>query len=77
MNKLLNQGCLKNCIKMTIAEKIIKDFVLNVKTIDEHKLEMEEVRINMPFGYIAGKFWGPKVSNFQMNCEKIDHYLFF
>lgn len=47
---------------MTIAENLIKDLVFNVKTLDEKELEMEEVKIKMPFGHIAGKFWGPKVS---------------
>lgn len=54
---------------MTIAEKKLKDLVLNVKTIDEQELQMEEVRIKVPFGHVAGKFWGPKVGYFQLNCK--------
>ena len=57
---------------MTKTEQFFGDLDINAPTADEEELEMEEVKIRMPFGVISGKFWGPKVTNFFIFDQKIN-----
>ena len=72
----MNQKIMKNFIKVepaannnsefkvnraTNTQQFFGDLGINALTADEEELEMEEVKIRMPFGVISGKFWGPKV----------------
>ena len=47
---------------MMKAGNILSDLNLDVLTEDEKDLEMEEVKIKVPQGIIAAKFWGPRVN---------------
>ena len=50
--------------RMTNTQQFFGDLDINAPTADEVEFEVEEVRIKMPFGHVAGRFWGPKVTNF-------------
>lgn len=65
--------------RMTGSEKYYGDLDINAPTADEVEFEVEEVKIKMPFGHVAGRFWGPKVSflifvtkSFQINAIELE-----
>lgn len=67
-NKIYNKNS-----EMTKSSNSLSDLHLNVLTDDEIEWEVEEVRIKVPQGIIAAKFWGPKVRLIKINI--VDHFV--
>lgn len=45
-------------VDLAKSKKILLD--VNVKTPEEIERDAVEIRIQMPYGFVAGKWWGPK-----------------
>ena len=62
INQFINANHNTGFKAVSVAKNKIRhgEFDIKAPTADELEFEMEEVKIRLPFGVIAGKFWGPK-----------------
>lgn len=64
LTKVLNKSITKASSRFYCADKLpgSKMELVDIKTQEEINHDCEEVRIRMPFGYVAGKWWNNKQS---------------